>query len=298
MLTQELLLANEGLKTLTQDQINAIVTMSENDENAVIGSRIGEIYRQMDETIAQHLGIARNGDEKTYLYLERASKEFSQEKQGLLDKVAKLEKSLADGASEELKNQLAQAKKDVTAITTQFNTLKAEYDTAKADHEKALFGVKIDNELSLAMGNIKFKDGLPQAVTNVIVEQVKAKIKGYNPQYIDNGQGGKVLAFTDANGAIMRNTENQLNPFTASELLTKELKTMGVLDDKAQGGIGSRPTTPQHTMDISGAKTRIEANDIIAKNLTAQGHVFGTREYQEAMTKAWQDNNVMSLPEK
>ena len=52
-LTKELLTANAVLTGLTDEQITAITTLSQNDENSVIGSRIGEIYRQMDETIAK-----------------------------------------------------------------------------------------------------------------------------------------------------------------------------------------------------------------------------------------------------
>ena len=68
MLTREIITANAVLAKLTEEEINAIVTLSQNDENAVIGARIGEIYRQMDTTIAEATGVARNGDEKTYLY--------------------------------------------------------------------------------------------------------------------------------------------------------------------------------------------------------------------------------------
>lgn len=42
-----------------------------------------------------------------------------------------------------------------------------------------------------------------------------------NPEYIDDGKGGKILAFKDETGAIMRNPNNQLNPFGASDLLQK-----------------------------------------------------------------------------
>ena len=77
MLTKETLIANEALAGLTEDQITAITTLSENDENTVIGQKFGEVYRQMDSTIEKATGIKRDGDEKTYLYLERATKAFA-----------------------------------------------------------------------------------------------------------------------------------------------------------------------------------------------------------------------------
>ena len=51
-------------------------------------------------------------------------------------------------------------------------------------------------------------------------------------------------------------------------------------------------------LDISGAKTRVEAHDAISQMLMSQGLTVGSRQYDEAMTQAWKDNNVAALPEK
>ena len=64
MLTKETIVANDALKDLSEEQISAIATLSENDENAVIGQRFGEVYRQMDSTIEKATGVKRDGDEK------------------------------------------------------------------------------------------------------------------------------------------------------------------------------------------------------------------------------------------
>ena len=39
-----------------------------------IGNRFREVYNRLDETIARETGVARDGDEKTYNYLERAAR--------------------------------------------------------------------------------------------------------------------------------------------------------------------------------------------------------------------------------
>ena len=44
MLTKETLIANEALAGLTDEQITAITTLSQNDENTVIGQKFGEVY--------------------------------------------------------------------------------------------------------------------------------------------------------------------------------------------------------------------------------------------------------------
>ena len=50
-------------------------------------------------------------------------------------------------------------------------------------------------------------------------------------EFSNDGKGGKMLAFKDEQGAIRRNAENKLNPFTASELISMELKDYGTLKD-------------------------------------------------------------------
>lgn len=310
-LTREILTANAALNGLTDEQVNTIVTLSTNDENSVLGTRIGEIYRNMDATIANATGIARNGDEKTYNYLERAAKEIAEKAKtadGLQTQIAaltkekqRLEKVIEEGNGDsEAKKQLAQAQKDLAAVTKQFTDLKTEFDTSKANHEKELFGVRIDNAFAGVTANLQFKPEFPESVTRVIVQQAIAKVKGMNPEFIDDGNGGKVLTFKDANGARLNNPNNGLNPYTAEELVTKELSTMGILADKKPTGGGTMPIPNGGggggTIQVQGARTQTEANDIIEKALAAQGLVVGTSEYQTALDAAWKDNNVASLP--
>lgn len=314
-LTIELIKANSSLSALSEEQINAIVTLSTNDESSVLGTRIGEIYRQMDATIASVTGVERNGDEKTYKYLERATKALAEKAKsadGLTTQIAtltkekqRLEKVIAEGQGDkEAAKALAQTKKDLAAVTKQFNDLKAEYDKAKTDHEAELFGIRVDNALSVATSGVKFKAELPASVTKVIMEQACAKVKGMNPEYIDDGKGGKILAFKDATGAIMRNPDNMLNPYTATELINKELKEMGVLaDGQPAAGGGTKPIVTtggngEHSVNVSGAKTRLEANELITNALLAQGLTIGSEEFDNAVQTAWKDNNVASLPEK
>ena len=311
MLTQDIIKQQSALASLTDEQVNAIVTLSQNDESAVIGQRIGELYRQLDATIARETGIERNGDEKTYLYLERAAKALAgraKDADGLAKQVetltkekSKLEKAIAEGTGgEEAKKALSQAQKDLAAVTKQFTELKADYDNVKAKHEKELFGIKVENEINAATAGLKFKADFPASVTSVILSQAIQKVKGMNPEFIDDGKGGKTLAFKDETGAVKRNPENQLNPYTAGELLTKELKEMGVLDEgRKVTGTGTKPPTGamgSTSVDVSGARTRSEANEIITQQLMQQGLVNGSEAFQAALNQAWKDNNVAALP--
>lgn len=303
----------ESLAGLTDAQREAIITLSKNDEEAVIGARFREVYNRLDETIARETGVARNGDEKTYNYLERAARELAGKAnsvEGLNTKIHdltaerdKLKKAIEENTGDEkLKKDLAQAIKDFESVKAQYTTLKADYDKQKTDHATELENFRIDNEIASVKGGIKFKADLPETATNVLLEQAISKVKGFKHEFIDDGKGGKRLVFKDANDAIMRNAEKQLEPFTIGDLLTKELKTMGVLDEgRQQQGNGSKQPKVTRTqdgivIDVSGARTQVEAQEMIAQTLMKQGLINGSKEFQEASTKAWKENNCQALP--
>lgn len=315
MLTTEILKANELLASLTDDQLNAIATLSRNDEEAVIGQRFGEVYRQMDATIEKATGVKRNGDEKTYLYLERAANELNERVKGsaalaqqvseLTKEKARLEKVIADGGSDaETKKALAQAQRDLTSVTRQYNELKEASEREKQNHINELFGLRVNAELDAAAKNVKWKSGYTGNVKDVLLSQAIENVRKMSPEEIDDGKGGKVIVFKGADGEILRNTENQLYPYTAGELLVKELDSMGVLERKRTvSGTGTEPpkgggSTDKYAVDVSGVKTQAEAYDAIAAALMARGLTNGSKEFDTAVQNAWKDNNINKLPEK
>ena len=315
-LTSDVLRANEVLSGLTDEQIQAITTLSQNDENTVIAQKTGKIYGDLDADILAATGVAKNGTEKTYDYAKRVLSEFKAKAEGanglsaqidsLTKEKARLEKAIADGATDaETAKALKQAKADLTAVQTQFNDLKTKYDEAEQKYQNELFGVRIESALQTAVAGIKFKPELPESATKVLLSQAIDKIKAMNPEYIDDGKGSKVLAFKDETGALMRNPNNQLNPYTPDDLLTRELETMGIIDKGRQAaGGGSTPPAGGSggigggAISISGAKTRVEAYDAITQSLQGQGLQVGTKQFDDAMTAAWKENNIAALPEK
>jgi hypothetical protein len=313
MITNEMLQQQDALAGLTDAQREAICLLSRNDEEAVIGARFREVYNQLDATIARETGIQRNGDEKTYLYLERAARELAGKANSverlntkihdLTAERDRLKKAIEDGTGDEkLRKELSQAQKDLDSIKNQYNTLKADYDKQKNDHAAELINFRIDNEIASAQGGIKFKAELPETATSVLLAQAIGKIKAIKHEVIDDGKGGQMLRFLDENGAVMRNPENVMEPYTIAELLKRELKQMGVLDEgRQQPGIGSQPPVARTqdgniVIDLAGVKSQNEAQEIIAQTLMKQGLTNGSKVFQEAMTQAWKDNNISALP--
>lgn len=310
MITREILAADATLSTLTEEQITSILALNANDINAEIGKKTGEIYRELDKTIEEKTGIKRNGAEKSYLYLGRAIDEF---KQGLPDtsalqsqitslqqEKAELEGKIASGAGEETKRQLSQIQAELDNTKRQYVELQSTLDQQKKSHEAEIFGIRVENEVASASKGLTFKKEIPASVINILVDQAVAKVKSMNPDYIDDGNGGKRLVFRGEDGAVLNNPQNKLNPFTANELLTRELSEV-LQPARRQEGTGTGPKPEgqhQNSADVSGARSRVEAHEIITKQLLAQGLTIGSEAFDAAMTQAWTDNNVSALPER
>lgn len=306
MLTKEILAANAALSGLTDEQAAAVIELAESDKADDIGKKFGEVYRQLDATIEATTGVKRNGDEKTYKYLERAAKTVTeaaaQEKAALTAEVERLTAVIADGAGDkETKDALAAAQRELAAVQGKYTELQHKYDKSEKAHAAELFGVHVDNAIANATAAVKFKPELSAGVTGVILKDVVSKVKGMNPEFVDNGKGGKVLVFKNEAGEILRNEASGLQPYSAGELITEELRKLGVLDEGRQmTGTGTHAPAASHgagsTVDVSGAKTQVEAREIIHNVLTARGLVNGSKEYTEAMKQAYAAADVLKLP--
>lgn len=297
MLTSETLKSNEVLQGLTDEQLQAIETLSKNDENTVIGKRIGEIYRQMDDTIATVTGVARDGDEKTYNYLERAAKELAGRSDGYTAKIAALEKEKArlekavaeGGGSGEYERKIGELKNELKDTKEKYSSLSQEYEEAKKRHKGELEGIRIDGELSRALSGINLKEELPESVKAIIKRNVVETVKkDYAPAF---DEGGALVFHKD--GTILNNPNNMLNPTTAAELLTDMLKKMDVLaEERRQPGTGTQPPR----VAACGYSTKVEAQEAIAKELHAKGFVSGTPEYQSEFDRLWKELKIETLP--
>jgi hypothetical protein len=308
MITTELLNNNEMLAGLTDEQKTAVVELSKHDEGIVIGDRIGKVYGDLDADILAASGMAKEGTEKTYAYAKRVigelkgKAESAQELQSKVDVLtaekAKLEKALQDGSADtETKKALAQAKTDLTNITTKYTELAAEFENSKSAHEKELFGLRVAMELEGAAKGVKFKSSIPDNVAKVVVTDIVERIKKQADTIEDEGK--KVLVFKGEDGAVLR--DSSLKPLTATDLLLTELEKVGITDKRRQQtGTGSaqQEGVDVNVISLAGVKTQVEADTAIHKMLVQQGLVRGSKAYQDQYDKAWKDNAINKLPTK
>ena len=303
---------SESLKGLTDAQKLAITTLSSNDEATVIGTKIGALHGQYDADILSISGISKADGEKTYDYLKRVlgdyktkldgTKTLSAQLEAQKKKVTELEAKLAAGGSDEaVKQQLKDARHQVTQLQTQLTAKTEELDNAKKDYEKKEKDLQVGFAFTNATAGIKFKADVSEPVRKILLAAAKDEIlaKG-TPDFVDDGNGGKKLVLRDAAGNTINNPKNNLNPYTIEELVM-ETSLKDVIDTgKQQPGGGSKPNASSDhrtfNLDLSTAKTQQEADVQIENYLLSTGLTRDNVEFGNKALEIRNENNVSSLP--
>ena len=312
MLTIEMLRQSSALAGLTDEQFTAIAEMSKNDENAVIGTKIGALHGQYDTDIFNITCIKKKDGEKSYDFMKRVlseyktkgesvkniQKELDDAKAQVADLQSKLEKN---AGNETLAQQLKDAKAQVTQLQAQLQTKETEFNTKKTEFETALKNTHVDYAFQAATTGLKFKTGITEPIQKTLLNAAKAEIlaKG-TPDFIDDGQGGKKLVIRGADGNIINNPKNNLNPYTLQELVM-ETSLKDVIDtSRQQKGGGTIPPAGGGggggMLDLSGIKSQVEADKAIESYLLSNGLTRDSQEFAEQSMQLRTENNVANLP--
>ena len=313
MLTIAMLRQSSALTGLTDDQLNAIAEMSRNDENTVIGTKIGALHGQYDADILGITGIKKKDGEKSYDYAKRVLGEYKTKAESTKTiqtqltaaqaQVAELQSKLEKGAGDEtLKQQLKDAKAQVTQLQTQLQTKETEFNTKKAEFDKTIKDTHVDYAFQAATAGLKFKSGITEPIQKTLLNAAKAEVlaKG-TPDFIEDGQGGKKLVIRGVDGNILNNPKNNLNPYTMQELVM-ETSLRDVIDKGRQqtgggtGGFGTGSGGTGGTLDLSGIKSQVEADKAIEAHLLANGLTRDSQEFADQSMQLRTENNVASLP--
>lgn len=311
MLTVEMLKQNSKLSGLSDEQFTAIATMSQNDENSVIGTKIGALHGQYDADIFGITGIVKNQGEKSYDYAKRVLNDYKNQIASTATiqaqlanakkEVETLKQKLADGAGDDqLKQQLKDAKALTSQLQQQLTQQTAELTKQKDIYEAQIKSIHVDNEFNNAISGLTFKSGITDGIKNVLLKAAKAEVltKG-TPDFIE-ANGTKILVFRDAAGNVLNNPANNLNPFTVKELLMQtSIKDVIDLGKQQQGG-GTQPPNGQEThvtiLDLSGAKTQVDADKVIENYLLGNGLTRDSAEFAQQSMTLRNENNVSQLP--
>lgn len=311
-LNREILTANESLKSLSNDQIAAIETLSVNDENTVIGNKIGELHGKYDQDVIAVAGVQKNQGEKSYDFVKRvigdfktkatAAAQLETEIGTLKGQITDYEQMFKEGkGSEAIAQKLKDTETKLDLLTKKYDTDSQTWQQKEGQFATEMNSYKLNVEFAKATSGLKFKPGYPEDVQETLVESAKSKIQSlYKTDWVDNGKGGKVLVFRDEKGEIVRNAENKLEPFTAGELIKNQLKS--VLDfGKKQNGTGTGAGDEKEDFvgelpDLGGATNQVKADEAIINFLMKKGYTRGSADFATEQTKIRKQLEVEKLP--
>lgn len=326
-ITAEIIKGNETLKTLSDDQINAIVTVAGNTYKQDWDDAHGTNMRRWDEDIKglwgkekptgedgkplaahKYLKLAWSEREKEWeAKVAAAAKGGSgEEARQLKEKIADLEAQLKDAGlkgSELLRQDIEGYKNRLKDYETLVEDTKKERLAERKEFETKLAGAQRTNlllevgfERAQALMGLEFDTYIVEEVRNTVIESKwQALLARYTPEKVVNEKNETVTQWRDKDGKVVRSTANNMEPATTRELFLAELKPI-LKAGRQQAGTGTGAGTGSATgssLDLRGARTQVDADNAITNHLIAQGMQRGTTAFTEAFTKIRKENEAL-----
>jgi hypothetical protein len=269
-----------------------------------IGTRIGEIYSQIDKDIKEIINEDKPSDMKTYEYVKQKMTELKDLKAGkggdeaLKAEIAKLKKDLEDGGSGKHWQEKFEA--GVAQWTAKEKELNDTLANVKADVEKST----IKSFLATGLPNIKLNKNIPQAAQQSILDGAMNELM----QHAQLIEGKVVLQKKTADGYTAWLNE-KYEPINASDALGTLLKDM--LDTKKSTGGGADTSDVFGKVQLVGEgdkakktikldktkiKTRVDFTEAIEEALIANGVVRGTKDWDSITMETREEMGIASLP--
>lgn len=296
MLTIDLLKKQETLAGLSDDQLSVIATMSKSDEETVLGKTIGELHGKYDEDILSTSGIPKNQGEKTYDYNKRVISKLKGDYSSTYEELVKVKEALgkkSEGDPKELKDLMDRAKALEESLLSEQEARKNE----KSEFERKLKLQLVDTEFEKVKGLLKFKGEYPENVKDILFEKAKEDImKAHSIDFIEES-GKRTLVFRDEHGVILTNKNKALKPLTIEDKLGEVLKDVLDTGRKVEGGGSSNQKSKTgDSIDISSARSQVDADIMICEYLAKNGYVRGSKAFADKQAEIRTQSEVEKLP--
>ena len=314
MLTKELIKGQSALSTLTDEQVAAIATLSQNDENEVVGRVTGQIHGYYDENFKSVLGIDKpTGVKSSEFWKEQvaaiaAKAGDNTEVDTLKKNIAELEEKIKSGQGttamlEKLEKEKADLAATVEDLRKKYTEVETEYKTKLSEKEKAFHASEVSRLLDAQLSGLKLNEAIPENLRRIALNTAKQDILGnYETEITKDANGTPNLIFKK-DGVILSNRENGLNPFTALELVSKHDAVKDILHSaQSQAGAGtngkaSGAKVVGDVVQVGSVKSKLEADEAIKAALHAQGIASTDPKYHEIKKNTWEQVVApMNLP--
>lgn len=303
-LSKESITANEQLKALPDEQINALVTLSENEEQTAIANSVAALRKKDLSTLAEITGNTfAEGSQfsEQFKTVVTGLVESSKKAEGIADlenQITTLKQQLKEGSSDEaLKQQLQDAQTELAAKNTAYTELENQMSKAGEENAAKLNAFRVANVYDLAGKSLKFKPEFKEVSEGLLKSANATILSMFTPGFSKGLDDKEVLVFRKSDKSVHTNPNNLGKPYTYEELLAEQVKSFLMPDTPT--GLGTKPVlddTGAAMLDLTGANTREKADELIEQHLMRQGKKPGTVAFQKEFTKIREDNKVSALP--
>jgi len=301
MINKEILTNN--VPELSEEQATKLETIFNN----ALGQRIGEIHGQYDADILAVTGRQKPSGVKTYEHMKSILTEFKNNTSGeelksqleaLKADKQTLEEKLKSGEGSEVWTAKIQEKDNmINQLKTGFEAEKNEWQKQLAEKDQRMTANQENQEFDKAFSGLKRKDYsvISESLQQAAFKQEVADLKAETTRVFENGK----MIFKDKDGKTLLNKKNNLEPYTATELLAERKAIKDILDEgkhAAGAGTGAQGVNNKVSISIGAAKTRVEGTEAIRTALFAEGLTVNDPEFQKRFDTAYKENEISKLP--
>lgn len=298
MITKELI--QQNVPSLTDETtISQVVELANNTFNKELETEInkvrGSTFGLIDETLKEFGYPKQSGKTTEHLKNVLLTMKESQMDEKTRTKLVELEKANKE-LSEQIKSSNPDFSKKEKDLLDKINLLDGSLKEKESlmskmqqDHKKDFIKLRLTTEMP------KVKETIGEKTKELHITQALNQLI----ELADLDEKGNVI-FRNEKGEIAYNPANKNNPFTPKEMFERNEYFKEIMDDgqKTKGVNlgGYDPQRQQPTISLTGAKTQVEANELIEKIILAKGIQKTDNRYQTEVDKIYKENKINELP--
>lgn len=298
MITKELI--QQNVPSLTDDTtISQVVELANNTFNKELETEInkvrGSTFGLIDETLKEFGYPKQAGKTTEHLKNVLLTMKESQMDDKTRTKLVELEKTNKE-LTEQIKTSNPDFSKKEKDLLDKINLLDGSLKEKESlmskmqqEHKRDFIKLKLNAEMP------KIKESLPDETKELHTTQALNQIL----ELADLDDNGNPI-FRNEKGEILYNPANKNNPFTAKEMFENNKYFKAIMDDgqKTKGVDLNKFDTQgqQPSITLTGAKTQVEANELIEKIVLAKGIQKTDNRYQTEVDKIYKENKINELP--
>lgn len=327
LLTREIVTQQDALSNLSEEQINAVVTLGNNLFTKEMNESTGVWHRRLEEDVKALYEISdKPPGMKSYEFLKHAKAEFDKKMQAKLEEAASkggdLQKVKAEYESKiqnlesKLKNAAEEGstllKKDIEAYQQRVKDLTAQIDEVKRlglverkklegqikDKEKENLLLEVGYERASSLNGVEFDSYIGEDVQKTFINSTwENLLNTATPERVE--VDGKMITQWRGkkDGQLIYDKKNLASLATTKSLMMEGLQPI-LKKGRQQNGAGTRGGAGGggNIVDLRGAKSQVQADEIITEFLIANGVTKGTQDFADQHLKIRTENNVTALP--